>query len=76
MPAHWWVELGLVPLVGKAVSRGMFRGVCELGATLSSLSVDGWGCVPTLLVVWPEVSQHGACRLVGGSRSQCQNGDL
>ena len=58
MPAHWCVELGLVLLVGRAVSRGMFRGICALRMTLGSLSANGWGCVPTLLVVWPEVSQH------------------
>ena len=29
------------PLVGRAISRGVFRGGCEL-----SLSADGWGCVP------------------------------
>ena len=26
VPAHWWVELGLAPLVGRAVSRGVFIG--------------------------------------------------
>lgn len=26
--AHWWVELGPVPLVGRAVSRGVIRGGC------------------------------------------------
>ena len=31
LPAHWWVELGLVPLVSRAV----------LKKTLSSLSADG-----------------------------------
>ena len=24
VPAHWWLELGLVPLAGRAVSRGLF----------------------------------------------------
>ena len=24
VPAYWWVELGLVPLVGKAISEGVF----------------------------------------------------
>ena len=29
VPAHGWVELGLVPLVGKAVSGGVFiRQLC------------------------------------------------
>ena len=51
---------GTCPLVGGA-------GFCALGGqshatglrtTLASLSVDEWGCVPILLVVWPEISQH------------------
>ena len=28
MPAHWWVELILSPLVGGALSLGMIRGGC------------------------------------------------
>ena len=48
----WWVELGLGPLVGKAMSRGMSRGSCGLRKSLGSLSTDGWGCVPTQFVVW------------------------
>ena len=52
------VQLGLGPLVDKAVSNGVSRGVCGLRKSLGSLSVDGWGCVFTFLVVWPEVSQH------------------
>lgn len=49
------VELTLVPQVGRAASRGVFRSGCILRTTLSSLFADGLGCVPTLLVVWPEV---------------------
>ena len=30
VPALWWVELSLVPLMGKATSSGVFWGVCEL----------------------------------------------
>ena len=26
VPAHWWVGLGLDPLVVRAISRGMSRG--------------------------------------------------
>ena len=33
MPAPWWVELGLVPLVGRAMSIGVFRGSCRLRKT-------------------------------------------
>ena len=65
MPAHWWVELGLGLLVGRAVCRGMSRGDCGLRMSLGSLSSDGWGYVPTQLVVWPEVSQHWSLQAVG-----------
>ena len=39
---------------------GMFWGFCELRKTLGCLSADGWGCVPTFLVVWHEMSSTGA----------------
>ena len=51
VPTHWWVELGLGTLVSKAVSRGMSRGGFGLRKSLGSLSANGWGCVPALLVV-------------------------
>ena len=41
----WWVELTV------AVAT-------ELCKTLIHLTVDGWGWVPFLLVVLPEVTQH------------------
>ena len=63
--AHWWVELGLVPLVGRAMSRGVFIGGCELSVALSTLSADGWGCFPILLVVWPEAFHHWSLQAVG-----------
>ena len=49
---------------------GLCQGVCiaancVLRKTLSSLSADGWGCVPALLVVWPEASQHWSLQAVG-----------
>ena len=47
MPAHWWVELGLGPLVGWAVSRDVSTGGPGLRKSLGSLSADGWVCVPT-----------------------------
>ena len=46
--AHWWVELNLVPLMDRIFLQN----------NLGSLSADVWNCVPTLLVVWPEASQH------------------
>ena len=36
--------------------------------TLSSQSVDRWGCVPVLVVVCPELSCSGAHRLLGRVR--------
>ena len=30
VPAHWQVELSLVPLVGRAESKGVYRGGCEV----------------------------------------------
>ena len=35
----------------------------ELSKTLIHFSADGWGSVPSLLVVWPEVIQY--CSLPG-----------
>ena len=58
MPAHWWMELGHVPLVGRAMFRSVFIGGCELSKALGTQSVDRWVCVPILLVVWPEAFQH------------------
>lgn len=55
LPANWWVELSLVTLVGRFVFIKI----------LSSLSVDGWSCVPILLVFWPEASQNWNLQTVG-----------
>ena len=52
MPVSWWRRLDLVFLVGRTVSSCMFWGVCEIIMILGSLSANGWGCVPVLLVVW------------------------
>ena len=71
MLVHWWVELSLSPLVGRAMSKGMSRGGCGFRKSLGNLYADEWDLVPALLIVWPETSQHW---LLGGSRSQCQNG--
>ena len=56
MPVFWWVRLDLVFLVGKSTSGGVFWGVCGLIMILGSISANGWGCVPVLLVVWHRVS--------------------
>ena len=54
---------------GRAASDGVFWVVCELSMILSSLSANGWGCVPVLLVVWHEASSTGACWPLGGAGS-------
>ena len=41
MPAHWWMKLGFVPLVGKAVSSSVFRGGRGLKMTLGNLFANG-----------------------------------
>ena len=51
MPVFWWMRLDLVFLVGSTTSSGVFWGICELIMTLGSLSANGWGSVPVLLVV-------------------------
>ena len=61
--------LDLVFLVGRAVSGGVFWGVCELSLTLGSLSANRWGCVPVLLVIWHDASSTGACWPLGGAGS-------
>ena len=61
MPVFWWMRLDLVFLVGRTMSGGVFCGVCELSMILGSVSANGWGCVPVLLVVSHGVSSTGAC---------------
>ena len=75
MPALCWVELDLVPLMGRSVSGGVFWSVCEFSMTLGSLSADGWVCVPVLLV-WCEAPHNGACQQLGETGSWCRDGDL
>ena len=55
----------LVPLVGRTMSRVVFRGGYVPRTTLGNLAADGWGCVSFLLVVWPEVPQHWSLKAVG-----------
>ena len=61
--------LDLVFLVGRAASGGVFWGVSELSMILGSLSANGWGCVPVLLIVWHGTSNTGACWPLGGAVS-------
>ena len=61
--------LDLVFLVGMTTSNGVFWGVCELSMILGSLSANGWGFVPVLLVVWHGASSTGGCWPLGGAGS-------
>ena len=69
VPVFWWMRLVLVFLVRRTVSDSVFWGVCELSMILGSLSADGWGCVPVLLIVWHRVSSTVACWLLSGAGS-------
>ena len=69
MPVFWWVRLDLVFLVSRTASGGVFWRVCELIMILGGLSVNGWGCVPFLLVVWHRVSSTVACQSLSGAGS-------
>ena len=69
MPVFWWMRLDLVFVVGRTMSGGVFRGVCDLIMILDSLSDDRWGCVPVLLVVWHRVSSTVASWLLSGAGS-------
>ena len=44
--------------------------VCNI-LFLLFFSVDGWNCVPVLLVVWAEVSDAGVCSQLGKTRCWC-----
>ena len=67
MPVFSWMKLDIVFLVGRSTSGGVFWGVCGLIMILGSLSVNGWGCVPVLLVVWHRVSSTGAWWSLSGA---------
>ena len=69
MPVFWWMRLDLVFVVGMSTSGGVFWGVCGLIMILGSLSANGWGCVPVLLVVWHRVSNTVACWALSESGS-------
>ena len=61
MPVFWWMKPDHVFLVGWSTSGGVFWVACGLIMILGSLSSNGWGCVPVLLVVWHRVSSSVAC---------------
>ena len=58
MPAHRFVGLILLPLVGGALSLDGSRGGCVPEGSLGSLFTEGWGCDPTWVVVCPGASQQ------------------
>ena len=68
MSVFWWMRLDFVFLVGGTASSGVFWGVYDLIMTLGSLSANGWGCVPVLLVVWHGTSSTGACWSLSGAQ--------
>ena len=72
MPVLWLMRLYIVFLVGRTASGGVFWGVCDLTMILGSLSANGWGCVPVLLVVWHRVSSTVACCLLSGAGSRSE----
>ena len=69
MPVFLWMRLDIVFLVGRTTSGGMFWGVCDLVMISGSLSANGWGCVPVLLVVWCRVSSTVSCWSLIGAGS-------
>ena len=69
MPVFWWMRLDLVFLVGRNMSGRVLWGFCQFSMILGSLSANGWGCVPVLLVVWHGVFSTGACWSLSGAGS-------
>lgn len=57
------MELGLVPLVDRVMSKGVFRGAVASGK-LGSLPAGWWGCVAALLVGCPKASWHWSLQTV------------
>ena len=46
VPLLWWVELSLFPLTDRAISEGVFWGICDLSTILGILTADGQSCGP------------------------------
>ena len=67
MPVFWCMRLDLAFLVGRTASGGVFWGNCDLFIILGSLSANGWGRVPVLLVVWHRLSSIVACWSLSGA---------
>ena len=69
VPVVWWVGLDLVFLLGRPTSSDVFWGVCEFRMIVGSLSANGLGCVPVLLVDCHGTSNTGACWTLSGAGS-------
>ena len=76
MPVFWWMRLDLVLLTGRSMSGGVFWGVYGLIMILGSLSANGWGCVPVLVVFCHRVSSTVACWSLSEAGSWRSDGDL
>ena len=76
LPVFWWMRLDLVFLLGRTTSSDVFSGVCDVIMILDSLSANGWGCAPVLLVVWHKVSITVALWSLSLAGSLHWDGDL
>ena len=70
VPAHWWSWVLFFSWAGLC-QKMCLSGSCGLKKTFGNLSADGWVCVPSLLVMWPEASQPWSQRLLSGARFWC-----
>ena len=62
--AHWWVELGLAPLVGRARCRCMCRDGCGLRIPLGNLSAMVGALSPLSFLFSLSSPSTGAYRLL------------
>ena len=71
----WCLPTGVWSWILALWWAGPCLGVCVEGLwaqeVLGHLPADGWHCVPALLVVWPEVSQHWSSQDVGWDQVWC-----
>ena len=65
-------EAGSYLFGGQDHVQWCVRGVWDLIMILGSLSANGWGCVPVLLVVWHRVSSTVACWSLSGAGSSVE----
>ena len=67
VPAHWWVELGLVSLVGRAMPNGVFSGLLWTQEDLGCLM--GGAVFPSGWLFGLRHPSTAVNRLLGGARS-------